>query len=155
MMFIFSTPHCVCVQLHRVSSVFPPTLFGWLGQDGYFWVDKAPWVTISIIILKPLSPRFNFNDGVRLLLCLKKPGLYDSEQSFHGKPRWKIGCCPVDPPNSSPPWARLWLLGITEHKFQEVGMPAKHERWSLIMEESFFMLRFGRGSFVWHIRFGH
>lgn len=32
--------------------------------------------------------------GVRLLPCLKKPGLYDSEQWFHGKPRWKIGCCP-------------------------------------------------------------
>ena len=34
-----------------------------LGQDGYFWVDKALWVTISIIILNPLSPRSNFKDG--------------------------------------------------------------------------------------------
>ena len=80
----FFQPRSVCFQLHRVSSVFLPTLFRWLGQDGYFWVDKALWVimcsgymtlqtrsirmvditiTICIIILKPASPRSNFNDG--------------------------------------------------------------------------------------------
>lgn len=133
----------MCFQLHRVSSLFLPTLFGWLGQDGYFWVDKALWVTISIIILKSLSPRSNFNDGGEAASLSEETRFVWFWTVILWKTTLKNWMLPSWPsqllsPLGTPLASRHHRAQIPRSRDACEAWKVKHERWSLTMEESSF-----------------